>query len=240
MARGTGRSAGATVKAHARATGVAAHALPSIRTILTGLQSELEVSLVSLPADRRRELIAASGLLERPGIPALIGEALIEGIIPEHLYRRGDFHPEQLVERLLPFSPAMRVPITSALRAAVIARDGLRGGLEHLPGGYGELVVDHFVPVCLGGPTTLDNLWLISQGHNAAKLGSWPSEETAQAFVAQVGALPSVYFELLALRPWRQAHDLDQSWVDEVDSHRRRTRRQQSQLRREALRTAAL
>jgi hypothetical protein len=250
MAVGTGCGVGAKAKTPG---GIAT---PSIRATLAALEAERtddsREPLTELPEEHRRRLIARSGLLERPGAPALIAAALSDGIVPRHIYQAFlEGHPRHgsgwLVEQLLPLRAVERKAISPKLREAVFARDGHRCCLEHLGGCYGKLRLDHFLPVILGGPTIianvvenpLENLWALCHFHNMAKFGHWPDEEVEAAFLANGRKLPQIYLDLLAQRPWRDAHDLDQSWWEEVASHRRRQRRQQLQRRRESLRSLA-
>lgn len=134
---------------------------------------------------------------------------------------------------------AKRESIPPLLRDAVFARDGYRCCLAQLGGCYGGLCLDHLIPVILGGLSTEDaeNLWTLCFGHNIRKFGHWPDEDVKAAFLASGRELPQLYFDLLAQRPWREAHDLDQTWWEEVASHRRRQRRLARERRREALRT---
>jgi hypothetical protein len=242
------RKSGQRAKPHCAQRGGTAAA--GIRATLVALEAEHAAQtgrrepLTELPAEVRRALIVGSGLLEQPGASALIAEALCDGVIPGHLYGRflgsGRRVSRQrrrcgsgwLVEQLLLLSPAKREPISPALREAVFARDGRRCCLAHLGGCYGKRCLDHFVPVILGGLTDISNLWTTCVGHNMDKFGHWPDEELEAALLASGRELPPIYFDLLAQRPWREAHDLDQPWWEEVISHRRRQRR----LRREEAR----
>jgi hypothetical protein len=207
MARGSGNRDGAT-STLARPRGP--RTLPTIRQLLTDLE-HVHGDLRRLPAEARRSAICASGLLDLSAAAALIGEALADGALPDRAYGeflhggRGDAY---LVESLLTFTSAKRGSISDALRACVFASDHNRCCMES-SFCAGPLHADHFVPVLLGGESSEANLWTLCQTHNLWKRESWPSAADAAAWLASGRALPEVYLDKLAERPWREGFVAD-------------------------------
>ena len=76
--------------------------------------------------------------------------------------------------------PKIREPINEKLRYAVLRRDNStcqRCG-RGIPDGV-KLVVDHKIPVDMGGATTIDNLWTLCAGCNGGKQSFFSDEDAS-------------------------------------------------------------
>lgn len=197
----------------------------SIASILRVLEVELGCPLTGTALHEVRVLIAASGLRSRT-LPvthqrspqaALIADALCVGALPADMYASylsGEHDSGWVVERVLGLYREnarywRQWTIPWSVARDTLDHDYWRCALAAWGGCSGDMEIDHFLPLAVGGlgATYHDNLWTLCEGHNGPR-GKWadpPDERAERAFAATGRSLPSAYVEMLSARPWRKS-----------------------------------